>query len=311
LRAGLALSTVVPIALASDTLSIATMEIVDNAIMLVIPGAMESGLGDIVFWGALSFALAVAFVVTVPLNRWLIGRGKGHTAVHETGIHGGPPVKLVGALTAAAFIFGVVVLSANGFDVEHGEGHAEPAHEGTLAEAKEAAPSARTDAAFAAAMIPHHESAIEMAHLARERAQHPEIRTLADEIIETQSAEIEELERIVERVGSADPAALGVSDEMSGMHVDTAALEQASPFDRAFIDEMIVHHQGAVRMAEAELASGTDHHAKALAEEIVAAQSAEIDQMNAWRVDWYGEESPAGSAPHGGEDAMPQEHASH
>ncbi len=67
------------------------MEVVDNAILLIIPGAMEAGLGDLLFWGALSFALAVAFVLTVPVNRWLIARGKGHTAVHETGIHGGPP----------------------------------------------------------------------------------------------------------------------------------------------------------------------------------------------------------------------------
>jgi hypothetical protein len=110
LRAGLALSVVAPIALASDTLSIATMELVDNAILLVIPGAMAAGLGDILFWGSLSFALAVAFVVTVPVNRWLLARGKGHTAVHETGIHGGPPAKVVGTVTIAAFIFGLIVL---------------------------------------------------------------------------------------------------------------------------------------------------------------------------------------------------------
>jgi len=110
LRAGLALSVVIPIALASDTLSIATMEVVDNAILLLIPGAMEAGLGDILFWGSLSFALAIAFVVTVPVNRWLLARGKGHTAVHETGIHGGPPAKLVGAITASAFIFGSITL---------------------------------------------------------------------------------------------------------------------------------------------------------------------------------------------------------
>src|SRR4028119_974936 len=100
LRAGLALSAVIPIALASDTISIAIMEVVDNAIMLIVPGAMESGLGSILFWGALSFALAVAFVVTVPVNRWLLARGKGHTAVHETGIHGGPDTRIVGAVTA-------------------------------------------------------------------------------------------------------------------------------------------------------------------------------------------------------------------
>jgi Domain of unknown function (DUF4396) len=100
------------IALASDTLSIAVMEIVDNAILLIIPGAMEAGLGDILFWGSLAFALVVAFVLTVPVNRWLIARGKGHTAVHETGIHGGPPTRVVGAVVIAAAIFGVAVLVA-------------------------------------------------------------------------------------------------------------------------------------------------------------------------------------------------------
>lgn len=110
LRAGLALAVVVPIAFASDTLSIATMEVVDNLIMVTIPGAMEAGLGDILFWGSLSFALAVAFVFAVPVNRYLIARGKGHAAVHETGIHGGPSPRLVGAVTALAAVFGTVVL---------------------------------------------------------------------------------------------------------------------------------------------------------------------------------------------------------
>jgi len=110
LRAGLALVAVVPIALASDTLSIATMEVVDNALILVIPGAMDAGVGDLLFWGSLSFALVVAGAFAFPVNRWLIARGKGHTAVHETGIHGGPPVRLVGAVAVAAAIFGVAVL---------------------------------------------------------------------------------------------------------------------------------------------------------------------------------------------------------
>jgi hypothetical protein len=112
LRAGIALSAVVSIALASDTLSIATMEIVDNVIMLVIPGAMEGGVDDLLFWGSLAFALAVAFVVAVPVNRWLLARGKGHAVVHETGIMGGPPMWLVGWATAIAFVFGSVVLAA-------------------------------------------------------------------------------------------------------------------------------------------------------------------------------------------------------
>ena len=112
LRAGLAFSAVVPIALASDTLSITTMEIVDNAIMLLVPGAMDEGLDSLLFWGSLAFALAVAGVLTVPVNRWLIARGKGHAVVHETGIHGGPPVRVVGAIAVLAFVFGSVVLGA-------------------------------------------------------------------------------------------------------------------------------------------------------------------------------------------------------
>jgi Domain of unknown function (DUF4396) len=110
LKAGLALAVVIPIALASDTLSILTMEIVDNLVVVVIPGALDAELGDILFWGSLSFSLAVAFVVAVPVNRWLLARGKGHTAVHETGIHGGPSPRLVGAITVAGAIFGTAVL---------------------------------------------------------------------------------------------------------------------------------------------------------------------------------------------------------
>jgi hypothetical protein len=70
------------LALAADTASITVMEIVDNAIMLVIPGAMDAGLGSILFWGSLAFSLAVAAVAAFPVNRWLISRGKGHAVVH-------------------------------------------------------------------------------------------------------------------------------------------------------------------------------------------------------------------------------------
>ena len=112
LRAGLSVSAVAPIAFASDTLSIATMEAVDNAIIVAVPGALAAGLGDLLFWGSLAFALGVAGVVAMPVNRWLIARGKGHVAVHETGIHGGPPVRIVGAIAALAFAFGAAVLVA-------------------------------------------------------------------------------------------------------------------------------------------------------------------------------------------------------
>jgi hypothetical protein len=116
LRAGLALGAVIPIALASDTLSIATMEIVDNTIVLAVPGAMNAGLGQLLFWGSLAFSLAVAGAFAVPVNRWLIARGKGHAVVHQTGIHGGLPPRVVGVLAAIAFIFGASVLLATALD---------------------------------------------------------------------------------------------------------------------------------------------------------------------------------------------------
>jgi hypothetical protein len=82
LRAGLALSVALPLAFASDTLSIAVMEIVDNLFILIVPGAMEAGLDEGLFWGSLAVALAIAFVFAFPVNRYLIARGKGHAVVH-------------------------------------------------------------------------------------------------------------------------------------------------------------------------------------------------------------------------------------
>jgi len=90
LRADVALASAIPLAFASDTLSITVMEVVDNLIMLLIPGAMEAGPLDLLFWGSLAVALAVAFVAAFPVNRYLIARGRGHAVVHEYhGHHGG------------------------------------------------------------------------------------------------------------------------------------------------------------------------------------------------------------------------------
>ncbi|MBB5914781.1 hypothetical protein BJY24_003648 [Nocardia transvalensis] len=86
LAAGLGLGAAVSLALAADTVSIIVMEIVDNAVVLAVPGAMDAGLADGLFWGSLIFALAVAFVITTPVNKWMIGRGKGHAVVHS--LHG-------------------------------------------------------------------------------------------------------------------------------------------------------------------------------------------------------------------------------
>jgi hypothetical protein len=112
LRAGIAFAAVVPIALASDTFSIAVMEFVDNAIILLIPGAMEAGVGDLLFWGSLAVALVIAGFAAFPVNRRLIARGKGHAAVHETGVHGGPSPRVVGVIVVLGAVFGVTVLIA-------------------------------------------------------------------------------------------------------------------------------------------------------------------------------------------------------
>jgi hypothetical protein len=86
LRAGLPFRAALRVALAADTFSIAVMEVVDNAVVVAVPGAMDAGLTSALFWGSLALALAVAFVVALPVNRWLMARGRGHAVVHS--VHG-------------------------------------------------------------------------------------------------------------------------------------------------------------------------------------------------------------------------------
>jgi uncharacterized protein (DUF305 family) len=175
--------------------------------------------------------------------------------------------------------------------------------------------SSETDGEFVAAMVPHHESAIEMAEIAQRRAEHREIEELAANIIESQSAEIERLETDYERLHD-EPLAqtgmmgdgggmLGMGENDAGMSMHPDELEDAKPFDLAFIDAMVPHHQGAIRMARVELARGEDSQLKLLAEEIIEAQSMEIERMNSWREEWYGSPSPAGGVPETDGDAMP------
>jgi hypothetical protein len=123
LRSGLALGIALPLAFASDSLSIAVMELADNGIMMAVPGAMDAGLSDPLFWSALGFALVVAFAFAYPLNRYLIARGQGHAVVHAYHGHGshgqhGPSSKgsprafvLIG-LAAIAFTLAVTVGAA-------------------------------------------------------------------------------------------------------------------------------------------------------------------------------------------------------
>ncbi|TMS00577.1 DUF4396 domain-containing protein [Nonomuraea basaltis] len=83
LRAGVSFRAALKVALAADTVSIAVMEVLDNAVMVTVPGAMEAGLASWLFWGALAGSLLVAFVLTTPINKWLISRGKGHAVIHQ------------------------------------------------------------------------------------------------------------------------------------------------------------------------------------------------------------------------------------
>jgi hypothetical protein len=83
LKSGMTLRAAGALALASDTLSVATMEVVDNALMLAIPGAMNAGLADTLFWASLAGSLVIAGAAAFPVNRWLIARGKGHALVHQ------------------------------------------------------------------------------------------------------------------------------------------------------------------------------------------------------------------------------------
>jgi hypothetical protein len=87
IRAGVAPRRAARLAIASDTVSIATMELVDNAFILLVPGAIAAGLSDALFWWSLLVSLAIAFVLTVPVNRWLIVRGRGHAVIHELHAH--------------------------------------------------------------------------------------------------------------------------------------------------------------------------------------------------------------------------------
>ena len=87
LRAGVPPARAARLTAASDTISIATMEIVDNAFILIVPGALAAGLADSLFWWSLAASLAIAFVLTVPVNRWLIARGRGHAVIHELHAH--------------------------------------------------------------------------------------------------------------------------------------------------------------------------------------------------------------------------------
>jgi uncharacterized protein (DUF305 family) len=148
------------------------------------------------------------------------------------------------------------------------------------------------EAHFVTQMIPHHESAVEMGRLAVDRAEHEELRELGRTIVETQTTEIRELRALADELGPARgpmPRGMGMS-----MGDDVEGLRRARPFDRAFIDQMVPHHEMAVRMSQMVRRTARDPRVRDLAERIIVAQEREIDQMNEWREDWYGAPAPRG-----------------
>ncbi len=149
-----------------------------------------------------------------------------------------------------------------------------------------------SDAAFVDAMVPHHEGAVEMAQVALENAEHEEIRTLAQDIISGQQAEIEMFVRIREGLEGSPMEEMSEEEmnQMMGM-MDAQDLAGQRPFDRAFIDAMIPHHESAIEMANVALEESEDPEIREIAQGIVDAQEAEIAQMEQWRAEWYPEDA--------------------
>jgi uncharacterized protein (DUF305 family) len=146
---------------------------------------------------------------------------------------------------------------------------------------------------FIEAMIPHHEDAVAMADLALAQAEHQELRDLAATIKRAQTDEVDQMRQWYRDWYGAEPRPGVMQGHMRGGMGDPAALDGARPFDRAFIEQMIPHHQMAVMMATMALPSVEQPELRGLLQSIITSQSAEIAQMSQWHRDWYGASPPA------------------
>ncbi len=148
-----------------------------------------------------------------------------------------------------------------------------------------------SDKAFINAMVPHHQGAIEMARVALENAEHEEIQEVSRNIVSTQQSEIEELKSIKqEEFGTSNVPMEMSMEQMRGMGMmDPQSLADENPFDEAFIDAMIPHHQSAIGMAGVANEKSKNPRIKELAQNITSAQKREIEQMRGWRREWYPE----------------------
>jgi uncharacterized protein (DUF305 family) len=149
-----------------------------------------------------------------------------------------------------------------------------------------------SDERFIDAMVPHHQGAIEMAEVALKNAEHKEIKQLSRNIVYTQQAEIEELKSIKKEEFGTSQAPMEMSPQQMrsmGMMMDPQQLAHSDPFDKAFMDAMIPHHQSAIEMAKVAYEKSDNPQIKELAQNIMSAQQEEIEQMNRWRHQWYPE----------------------
>lgn len=150
--------------------------------------------------------------------------------------------------------------------------------------------SAEYDQTFIDMMVTHHQAAIAMAKVAQRKGEHPEIKTLANGIVSAQDSEIATMKgwrKVWYGSDQIPQGTMGMMAGMGGMNVDLTQLERAQPFDQAFIDAMTPHHQSAIAMATEAQTQAKHQELKALAGQIIAAQQKEIDQMKAWRAQWY------------------------
>ena len=149
-----------------------------------------------------------------------------------------------------------------------------------------------SDERFIDAMVPHHQGTIVVAEVALKDPEHDEIVQLSENIVSTQRVEIEELKSIKQEEFGTSNVPMEMSQEQMrgmGMMMDPQELARSEPFDRAFIDAMIPHHQSAIEMAKVAYEKSENPRIKKLAENIVSAQQAEIEQMKRWREQWFPE----------------------
>jgi uncharacterized protein (DUF305 family) len=162
---------------------------------------------------------------------------------------------------------------------------------------KSSGPGNETDVAFINDMTTHHQGAIDMAKLARSKAEHAEVQQLADDIVAAQKGEISVMQTIrddMHDMGEHGDAHMDLDEHAMGMDMDMTALKNAKPFDKAFIDAMVPHHQGAIAMAQELLEKGEQPGLRKMAGDIISAQTKEIAQMRKWREAWYGTASGSG-----------------